>query len=143
MKVLFTTDGSACSDHALTRAMALLPLKDSENFLLGVTDLTPVYVGAPGPAAGMAVVMERMHEETRLALTQAAARFDAADLRVTTLEREGEPAAKIVAIARELGVDLIVMGSHGRNALGRLVLGSVSDAVLHQWPGAILIIRPD
>lgn len=53
----------------------------------------------------------------------------------------GKPAAKIVEIAKEWPADLIVMGSHGRGKLGGLVLGNVSQAVLHEAPCPVLIVR--
>lgn len=52
----------------------------------------------------------------------------------------GDPAAKIVTRARELGVDLIVMGTHGRTGLPRLLMGSVAEGVLRQAPCPVLLV---
>jgi nucleotide-binding universal stress UspA family protein len=54
---------------------------------------------------------------------------------------EGDPPQKIVAAAGELGCDLIVMGTHGRGALGRLLMGSVADKVLRKAPCPVLTVR--
>jgi nucleotide-binding universal stress UspA family protein len=54
----------------------------------------------------------------------------------------GRAAEVIVAVAAELGCDLIVMGTHGRHGLGRLVLGSDAAAVLHDAPVPVLLIGP-
>src|SRR5262249_13527498 len=45
---------------------------------------------------------------------------------------EGSPAEEIVTLAREVGADLIVMGTHGRTGLGRLLVGSVAELVLRR-----------
>jgi nucleotide-binding universal stress UspA family protein len=55
--------------------------------------------------------------------------------------RIGEPVAEILELAQEIGADLIVCGSHGRGAVGRLLLGSVSSAVLHGARCPVVIVR--
>jgi nucleotide-binding universal stress UspA family protein len=54
---------------------------------------------------------------------------------------EGDPAAEIVRVAKEIGADLIVMGTHGRTGLGRLLMGSVAERVLRQAPCPVLTVR--
>jgi nucleotide-binding universal stress UspA family protein len=53
----------------------------------------------------------------------------------------GDPARTIRRRARELGVDLIVIGSRGLGTIKRLLLGSVSSAVSHQAPCSVLVVR--
>ena len=48
----------------------------------------------------------------------------------------------VCRIAGELGVDVIVVGSHGRGAIERLLLGSVSDQIVRHAPCPVLVIRP-
>ena len=55
---------------------------------------------------------------------------------------EGRPGEVIVAKAVELGADLIVVGSHGRRGLNRMMLGSVSDAVVGAARCAVLVAKP-
>lgn len=54
---------------------------------------------------------------------------------------EGAPAEAIIACARDLNADLIAMTTHGRGGLGRVVMGSVADAVLRGAPCPVLLIR--
>lgn len=54
----------------------------------------------------------------------------------------GSPAEQIVGFAKEKGVDLIVMSSHGRTGLGRLVMGSVAELVLRNAECPVLIVKP-
>jgi nucleotide-binding universal stress UspA family protein len=53
----------------------------------------------------------------------------------------GEPAAAIVVLARELGADLIVTGSHGRTGLERALLGSTSERILNDTECAVLVVK--
>jgi nucleotide-binding universal stress UspA family protein len=53
----------------------------------------------------------------------------------------GDPAAEILRAARECSCDLIVMGTHGRGGLGRLLMGSVAEAVVRQAPCPVLTVR--
>jgi nucleotide-binding universal stress UspA family protein len=63
-------------------------------------------------------------------------------LRVETSVREGDIHGEIDAAARDLGADLIVMGTHGRSGLPRLVIGSVTEKVLRIAPCPVLTIPP-
>ena len=55
---------------------------------------------------------------------------------------EGRPAEKIVEIAKELGVDMIVMGTHAREGLDRLFFGSVANEVVKSAKCPVMTIRP-
>jgi universal stress protein A len=65
----------------------------------------------------------------------------AAGLRAEVDAREGDAATEILAAARDAKADLIVMGTHGRTGLARLVLGSVARNVLQHAPCSVLIVR--
>jgi nucleotide-binding universal stress UspA family protein len=52
---------------------------------------------------------------------------------------DGEPAAEIVRLAAAVNANLIVMGTHGRTGLGRLLMGSVAEAVLRRAPCEVII----
>jgi nucleotide-binding universal stress UspA family protein len=54
---------------------------------------------------------------------------------------EGDPAAEILRQAREIDADLIVMGTHGRTGLARLLMGSVAEQVVRQAPCPVLTVR--
>jgi universal stress protein A len=56
--------------------------------------------------------------------------------------RSGEPELDIVRAARELGVDLIVMATHGRTGLAHFILGSITEQVLRHAPCPVLILPP-
>lgn len=55
--------------------------------------------------------------------------------------QDGNPAVEILAVACETGCDLIVMGTHGRTGLGRMLLGSVAEKVLRKVPCPVLTVK--
>jgi nucleotide-binding universal stress UspA family protein len=64
-------------------------------------------------------------------------------VRVRYLLVEGNPAAEILSAAREGNCDLIVMGTHGRTGLNRLLMGSVAEEVVRKAPCPVLTVRAD
>ena len=68
---------------------------------------------------------------------------DGADLKspIQTALRQGETGAEILQAAKAAECDLIVMGTHGRSGLGRLLLGSVAEAVIHRAPCPVISVK--
>ena len=69
--------------------------------------------------------------------------FPDRELQITTDILFGTPESRIVETAEEIGCDLIVLGSHGHNGWERLLLGSVSDSVVHHAHCSVLVVRTD
>lgn len=140
MKVLLAVDGSHSAWHALAEALRLLQLRESEVHVIAVAT-PPVMV-----AQTVEFVLLEMGEQRRRwaeALLESAARaLEAGGVCAVTALREGDPANEILAYAEATRPDIIVLGSHGHGPLGRLALGSVSDAVAHRWAGAVMVVRP-
>lgn len=138
--ILAPVDFSEPSDRALAYAVELARQLDASLHVFHVQEMpvlaTPS-VGAPVPpelAAGA-------ETDTRAELDRILAPYR--DRGVTlreTLAHAGPPADAIVAYAREHPVDLIVMGTHGRTGLGRVLLGSVAEHVVRHAPCAVLTI---
>jgi len=64
------------------------------------------------------------------------------DLAVEAVVTVGAPFAEILRMARLKGVDVIVMGTHGRTGLARMMMGSVSEQVVRRAPCPVLTVRP-
>ena len=64
-----------------------------------------------------------------------------ANLRMDHLLKEGDPASEILDAATEVDANIIVMGTHGRTGLGRLLMGSVAEHVLRKAPCPVLTVR--
>ncbi len=139
MHVLIAIDGSECSERATREAVRLLPLAGARVSILSVDDLKLEW---PGPAAvvgAASMLVARDAEMIRADLDRAAAIVASTGAEVATVIREGDAATRVLETARDLDVDLIVVGSHGRGPVSRLLLGSVSTAVLHGFDGPVLV----
>jgi nucleotide-binding universal stress UspA family protein len=83
----------------------------------------------------------KQREDADAMLTDAAAVLADARRPVERLVSEGDPAREIVRTAQSRGVDLVVVGARGLRTLGRLLLGSVSETVLHNVARPMVIVR--
>jgi nucleotide-binding universal stress UspA family protein len=102
--------------------------------------------GAPGvPEAGPLLdptpVVQAERDEAVEYLNGVTERLRSQGLQVDAETPEGPAAHMIADRARDLGVDLIVMSTHGRGGLGRLVFGSVADSVLRHASCPVLLVR--
>jgi nucleotide-binding universal stress UspA family protein len=84
---------------------------------------------------------ERLSQEADNCLRTIADRFSTHGLRALTAVRVGDPATEILAGAHECEADLVAMRTHGRSALGRLLFGSVTEAVMRRANIPVFILR--
>jgi nucleotide-binding universal stress UspA family protein len=92
-----------------------------------------------------AVVLDSQEGTRRKAknlVDDAATRLRAARFEADGLVVEGDVSDALLDMAADWGADLIVLGSHGRRGLDRLLLGSVSEVVLRHTTCSVLIVRP-
>ena len=140
-KVLLATDGSSNAEEA---GWFLSHLPHDEQ--LDLTILTVIQLPSVNPRYATAESMTEMVDRERAASVRAyeqiAAMFDGANARVQHLVKEGHRGQGIVDAARELNVDLVVVGARGRSAVRRLLLGSTSDYVATHAPCSVLVVRP-
>jgi nucleotide-binding universal stress UspA family protein len=141
--VLIATDGSDLSVTAARRGCALLARPDRVTL---VTVLTEVPGDDAGGFEGSVYTAEEQERLWDAELQDAGAELarTAAALSAGTVEKRielGEPAAAICRVADELNVDAIVIGSHGRSGISRLLLGSTSEHVVRSAPCPVLVVR--
>jgi len=132
-RILVPIDFSAPSDAALAYGRMFARASHGALHLLHVTDerLTPPHDAAPThpePAA-MRQIRDRLVDDDRRRR-----------LSIRVVER-ADPAAAILRYARAAGVDLIVMGTHGRTGVSHLVMGSVAEAVVRDAPCPVLTVH--
>lgn len=141
MKILFAIDGSAVALQAVQEVRRLLPMQGVEAHLVDVTDSSEIVASYQGTGVGVNTVIAAEVDRARCNLKEARVLLDASGAIVTSHVSEGFVPAQILAMAEDLDPDLVVLGSHGYNALKRFIVGSVSDEVVHGWPGNILVIK--
>lgn len=136
-RVLHPTDFSQASEAALRLAAALA--RDHAAQLILLHAIEPPAVGSSGavPAPPPAPPPSVAEVQQQLAALAATLQGVATECRV----EEGPAADAILAAARETGCDVIVMGTHGRTGLARLLVGSVAEQVVRKAPCPVLTVK--
>jgi nucleotide-binding universal stress UspA family protein len=135
-RILLATDLSRASDGAAIQAIELAHDLGAQLLIVSVIDqptVRPVGLGSQRPD-----VVRAARETAAQALV---ARGKAAGVHVTFLIWDGDPGQSIVDAAASEQVDLIVVGSHGRGAVGRFFVGSVSEFVVRNAGCPVLVVR--
>ncbi len=134
-KLLVPLDGSKYSKFATARAMELGQIYGSELTVMTATDLPPATYGvAPGMAEDLIVKLKGF-------LAKVTAHAQTLGLSAAAVVKDGEAAEAITELAKERQCSLIIMGSHGRSGLRRLLLGSVTEKVLATSPCPVLVVK--
>jgi universal stress protein A len=143
-RIVVPTDFSGSSEDAWVLAQQVAGTLSSEVVLAHVF-VEPILYGDPPLAADTASQLYeqgRKWVEDELEKWASAAR--AQGMTVRTIVRTGSPHEEIVNLATEERAELIIMGTHGRTGLDRLLLGSVADRVIRFSPCPVLTVRkPD
>lgn len=141
MKILLPADGSPCSLRAVDQLIAHIAcLREVPEIHLLHVHL-PIPIGRVQAHVGKETLHAYYLEEGQEQLQAAQQKLDAAGRFHTTHIHLGQPPEVICKMAGELGCDLIVMGTHGRNPLAGLVMGSVATRVLHDAPCPVLLVK--
>ena len=147
MKILIATDGTKQGEAAVA-ALSSLKLTASDDIkIISVVDMAvPSTIDVYGGYLPDTTELEKASRENAnrildSAMTAAKAVAPENDLNVVGEVLYGSPESRIVEAAEKMPADLIIVGSHGYNRWERLLLGSVSDSVVHHAPCSVLIVR--
>jgi nucleotide-binding universal stress UspA family protein len=141
MKALIAIDGS---ENALR---ALRYVVEQSGIFAAMPELLLVNVHLPLPSArakavlGSEAIAQYYKDEAEEKLAPARALLAGQPCRSVERSIIGQPAEQIIATAQQDACDLIVMGTHGRGALGNLLMGSVAMRVIAESPIPVLSIR--
>jgi nucleotide-binding universal stress UspA family protein len=135
--LLIPLDGSEMAEAALTTAMKLGALMQNPKLLLLRAAEAHTFLGVNPAEAQVKVVREA--EEYLEGVAGRIRREGIGDVQASVWY--GRAATSIVEAARFYEVDLIVMSTHGRSGLGRLILGSVAESVIRGTTTPILLVR--
>jgi nucleotide-binding universal stress UspA family protein len=136
-RILIATDGSDGANIALDEGFALAAETGTEALVVYVRARPASFLGAP-------YYQDVLAEEARHAravITNAKHHASRFDVEVDYEVLEGDPVDAILVLGRSRDVDLIVVGSRGLGTVRSLVLGSVSNALLHQADRPVLVAR--
>lgn len=142
MKILAAVDFSPVTEQVLetlSRMAATFPVRVT---LAHVAPPDPAFVGyETGPGAVRDQVAAELQTSHRQ-LHQLADRIRASGVEVTALQLQGATVATVLAEADRLGIDLIVLGSHGHGAVYDLLVGSVAEGVVRRAKVPVLLVPP-
>jgi nucleotide-binding universal stress UspA family protein len=140
--ILVPVDGSSTAQLAVDRAIKLAKAFDSRVTAIFVIDPYPFTGVGTDFAYGQTEYLSAATAEANAAIKAAKEAFENAAISVNTSVIESHAAWRgVVEAAESIKADLIVMGSHGRSGLEKLVLGSVTQAVLSHTKLPVLVVR--
>ncbi len=131
--ILLATDGSASCDNALARSLEISQERGAKLVAVSV-----VYTNDEFYAMGQSVV-KGLYSEADKVLDKVKKWAGDLGVQAETFIKEGEPHLAIVGLATERNSDLVVMGSHGRKGLTRLLMGSVTERVIGYGDCPVLV----
>jgi len=139
-KILIPLDGSELAKKAIGQAEKLAQTFSSEIILFQVVPFMPIY-GSPELVTPL-IVDEKQKESAEKYLQSQAEELKQKGLKVSSAVKTGQQVAvEIIDFAKENGVDLIIMSTHGRSGITRWVLGSTALKLLTRAETPILLLR--
>lgn len=140
MKILIPVDDSEAARHAVDWVARTMTGADTEVVLLNVRN-GPEYHGELPPLDYETIDRGQREQQQKL-LAKALAHAQRSGMQRATVDAAmGSAADEIVRVARERGADHIVMGTHGRGAMGTLFVGSVAHRVVHLAPMPVTLVK--
>ena len=145
-KILVAVDGSDASKKGLREALRLAKAERARLVIVHVVDEYPAFAALDGMMAGApgADLVPALREGGKRVLAKAKASAQKGGVPATTVLREmlsGPAAYPIVREAKRVGANLIVLGTHGRRGVRRLVLGSDAEQVVRTASVPVLLVR--
>lgn len=136
--ILVPYDGSELSNKALNRAVELK--KEDPDAMVTLLYVIPRYEEMVGFFKTNSI-MEKLYEEARKIVLEGLGIAQKSGILASTIVEEGHPSDKVIEIANGLGIDLIVMGSHGWRGFNKALLGSTAERVITHSTVPVLIAR--
>jgi nucleotide-binding universal stress UspA family protein len=141
-RILLATDGSEEAELAALRAMDIAEKTDSELHVVHVGVVPLFLLSYPRTLGYYGKLYEQIEEDSRERLRELSWRVKVAGGTVAGSHlRMGAVDLEVVALAKELGVGLIVMGCRGHRGIRRAIEGSISDGVIRHAPCPVLVVR--
>ena len=137
-KILVPIDFSDCSKKALQYALPLAKQHDAALTLLNVVPIPPWAVGEASGGENVPTLQRASGEQE---LARLMMEVTHGNVTADTAVRVGSPAIEIVALAKSLPADIIIISTHGHSGWGHVFKGSVSESVIRHSPCPVLVVR--
>jgi nucleotide-binding universal stress UspA family protein len=122
--ILVATDGSTCSEVASDWAVGIAKVSGGSVVVISVAE------------------DEKAMDEAKTCVEKVKEIAGKEGVKSETMVEKGKAAEAIVGTAKQKGCDLIVLGSHGRTGVSRLLMGSVAERVIGHAEGSVLVVKP-
>lgn len=138
--ILVALDGSKISEKALETAI--------EEARVWKATVHAIYVVETGLFSSLPmdntweIMYSMLEKEGDTTLSAARDKAEKQGVKIEAAIRQGHAGNEIVRAAKETGADLVVVGSHGKSEVDRLLLGSVSSFVVSNCPTNVMVVRP-
>ncbi len=142
--ILLPTDFSECASYARSYAASFARSMNASLLCVHVIEPMPPAIGYTGltEPLPMADFADEMQDSAARELPKISGAVEFAGLNVEEIITHGEPATEIVRLAHERSVDLIVISTHGRTGLQRMLFGSTAESVVRRAPCPVLVVKP-
>ena len=142
--ILLPTDFSECGNFGLSYAASLARTFNASLICVHVIEPMVPTVGYSGMTEPMPIadITEQLEDSAERELPKIAECEECAGLEIEEVIVHGEAASEIVRVAKDRNVDLIVVSSHGRTGLGRILFGSTAEAVVRHASCPVLVVKP-
>ncbi len=141
-KILIPTDGSEYSRYATDYAINLCDALHAEIILISVADIRYEMYDVYSEVHAVGNVEELIREQVSRALDQHAAEVERRGMTVRKILRVGDVIQETLAVIEEEGIDLVVIGTHGRKGISHFLLGSTTEKLVRSAPCPVLTVRP-
>jgi nucleotide-binding universal stress UspA family protein len=147
MRIIIATDGTKQGEAAVAILSNFKLTAADEITIVSVVDMAvPLAIDVYGVYLPETTELEKASRDNANCVLDAAVNAAKVIVAETEISISGEvlfgsPESRIVETAEKMSADLIIVGSHGYNRWERLLLGSVSDSVVHHAPCSVLIVR--
>jgi nucleotide-binding universal stress UspA family protein len=143
MKILVSTDGSDFSRAAVEKCCQVIaaPARTAIKVVAVYEVVEPIDISISPEFSRELETAAREKAEGHAAEAAARVRAHYPEIELATQVSSGPPDKVLIETAREWKADLIVIGSHGRGFWQRMLLGSITDSLVHHAPCSVLVVR--
>ena len=137
-KILVPTDFSESAKHAQGYGVSFAREYEAELILVHVVETLTVGYASDLFPVPMAEVFDEISGYAKTEIAKLAAEIREKGIPVREMVVQGKPSAEIVRIAKEEGIDIIVLGTHGKGMLDQALFGSTAERVIRKAPCPVL-----
>jgi nucleotide-binding universal stress UspA family protein len=138
--ILVPVDFSEASERALVYALDLAKSTGGTVHVMHAFEL-PIIGFPDGTLVATAEMAAKIVDSAQSSLSALVAKYESTSVPLTAALKQADPRAAILAVAKELDAELVVMGTHGRRGLAHALIGSVAESVVRTSPIPVLTLR--